>query len=888
MDPQNESIPAPLDEAYGSHEEAFNALKQHSFLFGWGFRKTDSRPRHAVIRTRIYYCCDKVGQYTSKAEVRDTKSRAYNCPFKLVIYQEGVQWKLKVLNKDHNHPPSLDPSTHHIHRRRTPAQKEYIRSRSGTAPKQILIDLRREDPQTLISDQDIRNERASAAAEYLNGRSPLEALLDEFSTPEWVFDVKHDTDNRLECLFFAHKNQVELLHANPDVLLMDCTYRTNKHRLPLLHIVGRTNLGTFFSAGFCFLRTETELDYYWAVSTFLQKTKAPMPSIFLSDQEDALKSAMQRLLPEVPQLLCVWHINKNVQTKAQHVWRNADAQTPEEKEKMKQKRTDFLARWDQVVSAKTELAFYEMWQKLLHDYSSQRELCNYLKEYQYPNRFQWAAAWTSRHQHYGTITTSAAEGKHKVLKDYIRTFQGNLLTVIHQLKEMILTQYKKYIKSLADAKHTIKFNHKPSKMPYLPPGIHDIVTPKAIEHVRQQELLSQKHRENGFNPPCTHSFERIYGLPCYHTINRYKQWGERIPIDQFDNDHWRYQRQTGRDIPLRPFEHIREPLPMPGRGRPRRNESSTRRDPSAFERPVPPTAPQAPQTLAEFLNQISTAQQLVSRPSSSGSSITISIPVTISAPVSAPITISVPVTVSSPSLSPVSVSVPLSISAPVSAPISISAPVTVSSSASSSASSPTPEPALQPDSEPALQPAWIPPTLEEFLADIERQRSEPAFRDWSNAFAFTRHVAETGQQNDPAELIQARHMALDTTGLNECTPEMAWNCFFGDKEAYNREIYRQALARNPLDGSPLPPRPPRVNDALERRLERMRKASRRDIAEEVPIQASSQEEALQEPSLQPVQQPVSPSSPQRPQRATAKRAPTAWAELKPPKRQRRR
>jgi hypothetical protein len=184
MDPNDESIPAPPDAAYGSHEEAFNALKQHGLRFGWGFRKTDSRPRHAATRTRIYYCCDKAGQCTSKAEIRDTKSRRDNCPFKLVIYQDGIQWKLKVLNENHGHPPSLDPSTHHIHRRRTPAQKEYIRSKSGAAPKEILIDLRRDDPQTLISNQDIRNERAAAAAEYLNGRSPLEALLDELSTPE--------------------------------------------------------------------------------------------------------------------------------------------------------------------------------------------------------------------------------------------------------------------------------------------------------------------------------------------------------------------------------------------------------------------------------------------------------------------------------------------------------------------------------------------------------------------------------------------------------------------------------------------------------------------------------------------------------------------------------
>jgi hypothetical protein len=185
-------------------------------------------------------------------------------------------------------------------------------------------------------------------ANYLNGRTPIEALLDDLSAPEWVFDVKRDLDNHVEYLFFAHGKQIELLLANPDVLLMDCTYRTNKYKLPLLHILGCTNLGTFFSAGFCFLRHENEEEYYWAISTFLNRTGTPEPRVLISDQEDALKNAARRLMPSIPQLLCVWHVNKNVQTKVQQVWRDANGRTQEEKEAITQKRSQFMTRWSQV------------------------------------------------------------------------------------------------------------------------------------------------------------------------------------------------------------------------------------------------------------------------------------------------------------------------------------------------------------------------------------------------------------------------------------------------------------------------------------------------------------------------------------------------------------
>lgn len=68
------------------------------------------------------------------------------------------------------------------------------------------------------------------------------------------------------------------------------------------------------------------------------------PQVFISDQEEALKAAARVLLPDVPQLLCVWHINKNVQTKAQQVWRDADGTTKEEKKQITEQRLTFMKR----------------------------------------------------------------------------------------------------------------------------------------------------------------------------------------------------------------------------------------------------------------------------------------------------------------------------------------------------------------------------------------------------------------------------------------------------------------------------------------------------------------------------------------------------------------
>jgi hypothetical protein len=347
-----EAISAPPDLLYESYQEVYDALKTHGMQHGYGFVLKRSKPHNSDVKTRYYYHCDRFRTYQSSAKKLNTRTRSTGCSFKLVIFKvkHSEQWKLEVQNKHHNHSPSINPSAHNVYRKRTAAQKEVIElmTQAGARPMQILAALQSEDQDTLVSVTDIRSERKAIREKHLGGRSPMEALLDDLSTADWVSAVKKDGNNRVQNLFFTHQKQVELLQANPDVLLMDCTYRTNKYKLPLLHILGCTNLQTFFSAGFCFLSNETYADYHWAIANFLLKTGVQLPRVFISDQEEALKSSARSLLPWVPQLLCVWHINKSVQTKAQQTWRDADGATKEEKQTIAEQRALFMRRWTQV------------------------------------------------------------------------------------------------------------------------------------------------------------------------------------------------------------------------------------------------------------------------------------------------------------------------------------------------------------------------------------------------------------------------------------------------------------------------------------------------------------------------------------------------------------
>jgi hypothetical protein len=94
----------------------------------------------------------------------------------------------------------------------------------------------------------IYNARAEAKRESLNGRTTIEAILHEFRDQGYKYDYQCDGANRITRLFFAHPFSVQLCPLYSTVIiLMDCTYKTNKFKLPLLRVVGMTMFKTTFS-----------------------------------------------------------------------------------------------------------------------------------------------------------------------------------------------------------------------------------------------------------------------------------------------------------------------------------------------------------------------------------------------------------------------------------------------------------------------------------------------------------------------------------------------------------------------------------------------------------------------------------------------------------------
>jgi MULE transposase domain len=121
--------------------------------------------------------------------------------------------------------------------------------------------LRQENPNICLVSHNIYNARKRQKQSALGGNTPAQALVKALELSSYYHRIKTDESGCLTHIFFAHPKSLLQLQSYPDVLLMDCTYKTNRFKIPFLTIVGSTNLNTTFFVAFILLLEEVVEDY---------------------------------------------------------------------------------------------------------------------------------------------------------------------------------------------------------------------------------------------------------------------------------------------------------------------------------------------------------------------------------------------------------------------------------------------------------------------------------------------------------------------------------------------------------------------------------------------------------------------------------------------------
>lgn len=312
-------------------------------------------------------------------------------------------------------------------------------SETGTRAAQTMARLLDRDRQFPITPCDIYNERQRAVRDRLEGRSRIEHLLHLLNGDDYIVAHKLDSSRRVTHMFFALCEAVEVFKQNPDVVLMDCTYRTNTFNMPLLNMVGVTGMNTTIHLAQAFLRGEEQGDYEWALlqlKSLLHARDIEHPQVIFVDRDLALLNALERVFPRTPVLLCLWYIVKDVETHARH---HGFPQVVDQ-----EKSTSRTPKWkdsdDHRAFCNTFIALtrapmeevYELRRSYLHQMHHGEAI--YIDEVWLDIwKRRIVRCWTNSVLHFGQQATSRVEGYHAALKLWLRTSRGDMLILLSRM-----------------------------------------------------------------------------------------------------------------------------------------------------------------------------------------------------------------------------------------------------------------------------------------------------------------------------------------------------------------------------------------------------------------------------------------------------------------------
>lgn len=404
----------PPEAIYETREELYRAINQWARARGYAF--STMRSNINTREPKAFYCCDRAGHpppvEEAETRIRKTTSRRIGCGFSVKARQiADGSWALYHRDAQfcqHNHDPSYHPSAHPVHRQLSTEALSQVSTlvRAGAPTREIRTIIGQTNP--FFSQQDTYNRIKDIRLAACEGQSPIAAFVEQLHDKQWWSRVQLNDDSQVIAVIFAHPGSLDLLRLYPEILIMDCTYKTNSFKMPLLDLAGVTADGKTFFIAFAWLTGESEGDFDWAlghVKTLYLPDR--QPTTILTDRSIACMNAVKTHFPSSPTLLCIWHANKAVQAHC----RGPIIQKLGTQEDWKR----FNACYHQLIKSPSQHVYSER----LHAFEQLVEFSQefaYLKNTWLIYKEKLVHAWIDHHLHFGNNVTSRIEGMHAVLK----------------------------------------------------------------------------------------------------------------------------------------------------------------------------------------------------------------------------------------------------------------------------------------------------------------------------------------------------------------------------------------------------------------------------------------------------------------------------------------
>ncbi|KAL5185075.1 hypothetical protein HKD37_17G048650 [Glycine soja] len=455
-----------------AHENGFVAIIMRSDTY------TGSRGRTSFVLIG----CERSGQYKCRKKEfvrRDTGTRKCGCPFKIrgKPMHGGEGWMVKLICGFHNHELAKTLVGHPYAGRLTNEEKNIIvdMTKLNVKPRNILLTLKEHNANNCTTIKQIYNARSAYRSSIRGDDTKMQHLMR---------------------------------------LLEHSIYKTNRYRLPLLDFVGVTPTRMTFSTGFAYLEGERVNNLVWALERFrgLFLINDRLPIFIVTDRDLALMNALKIVFSECTNLLCRFHIDKNVKAKCKSLIGQKNA------------REYVMDSWGTLVDCPSEQQFPEHLQRFQVVCSPWPMFVDYVCEtWIVPHNEKFITAWTNKVMHLGNTTTNRVESAHWALKRVLQNSVGDLCSVWDVMNNMITLQHTQIKASFETSTHVVGHVYKKT----LYKRLLGMVSRYALNEIAYEFEHVRYFRNNLSSCGCV--LRSTLGLPCACELQRYD--GGNIPLD---------------------------------------------------------------------------------------------------------------------------------------------------------------------------------------------------------------------------------------------------------------------------------------------------------------------------------------------------------------------
>jgi hypothetical protein len=329
----NSSYQPQINDTFESHQEFVDKIKNYAhelhFTIRLGkveYKKSNSKkPEESSsinmerrIRKRTLLCsraghtelkeCGSEDEISSKG--RGKTSQRCDCPFyvRASLNSTNGLWYIINMNLIHNHHMVDENHQHFMSNERSipddVKQRIEILRRAGVDVTTIRSILKEEFGNCVTwVYNDIYNFIYKLEGSGINKRE-LDAeefvkLLEQFKNDNKEFlyftDINKDT-NRLERVIWMFPEQRMNYSRFHDIVVFDNTYKTNRFKMPFGIFTGVNNYGHSVCFAGALMVDETEDNFLWVFSKFLEMVNQHAPLVILTDDDRAMANAYVKIL----------------------------------------------------------------------------------------------------------------------------------------------------------------------------------------------------------------------------------------------------------------------------------------------------------------------------------------------------------------------------------------------------------------------------------------------------------------------------------------------------------------------------------------------------------------------------------------------------------------